>query len=185
MEIMSEGLFASSSGVDFARLQLWSMAGPATYAKPRSWHTGWDLERRYRAADRYPVLWLFDPAAPRLVTSPPVVAFADAPTKVRGRQTPSGARRALLGAEVPRLYNAMSFMNWRYGVMFNCHVVLTFKLMGFADHGTPISFMAAWNSGDETVVGGRAGQTEGALEEAGAGRRRVRTSLGLLRRART
>jgi len=142
---MSEGLFASLSGTDVARLQLWSIAGPATYAKLRSWHTGWDLERRYRAADRYPVLWLFDPAAPRLVTSPPVVAFPEAATKVRGRQTLPAARRALLGVEVPRLYQAMSFMNWRYGVMFNCHVVLTFKLMGFADHRTPVSLMASWN----------------------------------------
>jgi len=35
---------------------------------------------------------------------------------------------------VVRLYDAMSFLNWRYGLYLNCHIVISARKLGFKNH---------------------------------------------------
>lgn len=54
-------------------------------------------------------------------------------------------RDSQLGREVSRLYDAQSFLIWRYGTFFNTHVTLVSRRMGVVDHREFAALMAPWN----------------------------------------
>ena len=63
-------------------------------------------------------------------------------------------RPYLLQRETPRLYNASSFLMWRYGVCFNTHVIILPRLMGLGDHRDYTVLMSAWNKAVQKFLAG-------------------------------
>ncbi|KQS91130.1 hypothetical protein ASG42_11640 [Rhizobium sp. Leaf391] len=54
-------------------------------------------------------------------------------------------RDTALTVETVQLYEAMSFLVWRYGQFFNTHVTLSGAVMGFADHRSFAELIPVWN----------------------------------------
>lgn len=54
-------------------------------------------------------------------------------------------RESALTSETTQLYEAMSFLTWRYGQYFNTHVTLSGAAMGFADHRWFSELLPQWN----------------------------------------
>ncbi len=54
-------------------------------------------------------------------------------------------RETALTTETIQLYEAMSFLTWRYGEYFNTHITLSGRVMGFADHRWFSELLPVWN----------------------------------------
>lgn len=54
-------------------------------------------------------------------------------------------RETALTSETIQLYEAMSFLTWRYGQYFNTHVTLSGRVMGFSDHRWFSELLPVWN----------------------------------------
>lgn len=54
-------------------------------------------------------------------------------------------RETELTTETIQLYEAMSFLTWRYGQYFNTHVTLSGNVMGLADHRWFSELLPIWN----------------------------------------
>ncbi|MCJ7997026.1 hypothetical protein J5N58_21400 [Rhizobium cremeum] len=60
---------------------------------------------------------------------------------------PQGARwrETALTNETIQLYEAMSFLTWRYGEYFNTHITLSGRVMGLSDHRWFTELLPVWN----------------------------------------
>jgi hypothetical protein len=55
------------------------------------------------------------------------------------------SRSSSLGREVPRLYEAVSFLLWQHGVAFNAHLTIVWRGLSIHDHARAAAILARYN----------------------------------------
>jgi len=58
---------------------------------------------------------------------------------------PDRQKASALTIEVPRLYSAMAFAMWQYGVVMNVHLTICWRLLGVTNHDWAVELLSRYN----------------------------------------